>query len=232
MHAEGGPLIRLALEPEPHCMLETSFEALAWFRAELLSRSALAHMIALTGLSPSAAEAAIREHLGLCLDLCHAAVEFESVDEVLALLSRAELRIAKVQVTAGLRVAPVDAAAIAALRRFAEPVYLHQVVAALDEGELLRFLDLPDAIAAWEQGEHRPREWRVHFHVPVFQRELPPLRSTAELLEPLLHELLARRACTHYELETYTWDVLPAEHRAVPLDEAIARELRWVLERA
>ena len=32
----------------------------------------------------------------------------------------------------------------------------------------------------------------------------------------------------HLEVETYTWDVLPAEYRNVPVSEAIAREMAWV----
>ena len=36
---------------------------------------------------------------------------------------------------------------------------------------------------------------------------------------------------THLEVETYTWDVLPPEYRDEPVVDAIARELRWVLER-
>jgi hypothetical protein len=32
----------------------------------------------------------------------------------------------------------------------------------------------------------------------------------------------------HLEVETYTWDVLPAAYRGVALSAAIARELAWV----
>ena len=30
------------------------------------------------------------------------------------------------------------------------------------------------------------------------------------------------------EVETYTWDVLPEQHRGVEVSTAIARELNWV----
>ena len=51
------------------------------------------------------------------------------------------------------------------LEPFNEPVYLHQVIQE-QNGELRRFPDLPDALAALPQGEGD--RWRVHFHIPVF----------------------------------------------------------------
>jgi sugar phosphate isomerase/epimerase len=229
-HQAGGALIRLALEPEPRCMLETTAEALAFFGQHLLSDAAIARTRAATGVSPAAAGELLRRHLGLCIDTCHAAVEFEDPGQLLASVKAAGICIAKLQVTTGLRVAPVNAAAIEALRGFADPVYLHQVVATTDGG-LVRFLDLPEAIAAFESGAHHPHEWRVHFHVPVFQRELPPFVNTDTFLEPLLAGVLRDGLCSHLEVETYTWSLLPPRYRARSVTEAIASELRWVLRR-
>ena len=33
----------------------------------------------------------------------------------------------------------------------------------------------------------------------------------------------------HLEIETYTWDVLPAEYRSEGVTNAIAREIEWVV---
>ena len=46
---------------------------------------------------------ALRDHLGVCLDLCHAAVEFEDAADCLRQLDRAGIRIHKMQISAGLR---------------------------------------------------------------------------------------------------------------------------------
>jgi ABC-type amino acid transport substrate-binding protein len=35
----------------------------------------------------------------------------------------------------------------------------------------------------------------------------------------------------HLEVETYTWDVLPPALRSENVDDAIAREMTWTLER-
>ena len=229
--ATGGQRIALALEPEPHCMLEITDEAITWFESALLSQAAITQMAAITRLARGPAEAAIREHLGLCIDTCHAAVEFEDPTAGIVHLRAAGIRLAKLQVTAGLELDPVTPEAIDALAAFADPVYLHQVVAELDDPprSLVRFVDLPEALAAHHRGELRARRLRVHFHVPVFQRELPPFRGTQAFLPPALAAALDVGGCTHLELETYTWDVLPPHFRAQPVDDAIARELRWVL---
>jgi hypothetical protein len=239
LRERSGRAIALALEPEPRCYLETLEEAARFFREELLCAAAVRRMSALTGLGAAAAQAALRRHLTLCLDACHAAVQFEDLQSGLALLADAGVRVSKLQLSAGLSVRGVgaelpDAELEKLLAPFADPVYLHQVVAR-GPGGLRRWLDLPEALRGHrERGAARPEEWRVHFHVPIFLEQFDPagrLRST----QPFLAELLAHQArapiAPQLEVETYTWNVLPAEHRAQDVARAIERELRWVLER-
>ena len=99
-----GKRIALALEPEPCCFLETISEAVSFFERHLFSGEAVGALAKTTGLTNGDAERAIREHLGVCLDACHLAVEFEEPARVLAALDAAGIRVPKVQVTAGLRV--------------------------------------------------------------------------------------------------------------------------------
>jgi len=211
-----GKRIVLALEPEPCCAIETLAEAEAFFAAYITDR--------VTDLVPA------RRHLGLCLDACHAAVEFEDLPAALTALRVSGVTIAKLQLSAGLAVDPGARAQRAALARYANDVYLHQVVARRGH-ELVRYADLPEALAAASAGLCDHDEWRVHFHVPIFRRALDGFAST----QPVLAELLAihRRApiAAHLEVETYTWDVLPPGLRDEPIADAIARELSWVLER-
>jgi sugar phosphate isomerase/epimerase len=239
LHARTGRVVTLALEPEPHCLLETSADAVAFFKEHVFSSASVADFAATTGLGAAAAEEALRRHLGVCLDACHAAVEFETPDEALDRFAAAGVRVLKVQVSAGLRVAPPDAPALAALAPFAEGVYLHQVVAR-HGSHLRRTLDLPEALAeatrvaapaAGARVQARADdEWRVHFHVPLFLERLGPFENTQAFLRPLLARLARENICQHLEVETYTWDVLPEEFRGAPVDEAIARELAWTLE--
>ena len=211
-HLEGledrtGRRIVLALEPEPCCVVETVAEAIALFDGPL------------AGVS--------RDHVGVCLDACHAAVEYEDAAAAVAALRAARVPIAKVQLSAGLVVAPVDAAARAALEPFAEGVYLHQVVARAGE-RFARYVDLPDALA---DRDAPADEWRIHFHVPIFRASLGPFAGTQPWLEALLALHHEAAVAPHLEVETYTWDVLPAEFRGEPVEDAVARELQWELER-
>ncbi|TVQ34883.1 MAG: sugar phosphate isomerase [Geminicoccaceae bacterium] len=224
-----GRTVALALEPEPFCFLETIAETVAFFEHHLFDERAVARLAALTGQSRSQAATALPRHLGVCYDVCHAAVEYEDPDASLDALEAAGIPIHKLQLSAALRVPAVDAAARAALAPFAEPTYLHQVLARDRSGSVRGQLDLPAALAlgASSDGE----EWRIHFHVPIFQAELERFATT----QPFLDAVLARHArqplTPHLEVETYTFDVLPEAFRGVPVDEAIARELNWVRSR-
>ncbi len=223
---ERGQLIRLALEPEPECLLETTSEAVDFFEEYLFRGDALDVVANACQFERAQAEAALRRHVGVCLDTCHASVEFESPLAAYQTLGAAGIAVPKIQISAGLRLAPATVERRQALAAFHNDVYFHQTVAR-DEGRLVRFLDLPQAL---ESDLPETSEWRVHFHVPVFHAELGAFGSTQSDLLPLLAFLRNAPDCPHLEVETYTWDVLPERFRDVAVTEAVARELRWTLK--
>ena len=221
-----GRTIVLALEPEPCCLLETVAETVAFFRDHLYSRRAATTLASLARLDMHEAENALHVHLGACLDLCHAAVEFEDPADCLNTLAGAGIPIAKIQVTAGLRIARVTADSVAGLQSFDDGVYLHQVVERAS-GALHRYVDI-DAACASDRWRGDNCEWRVHFHVPVYVEDLDGFSSTQPFVRDMLALHRQQARTPHLEVETYTWSVLPAHARNVPIDEAIARELLWV----
>ena len=150
----------------------------------------------------------------VCFDACHSAVAYEDPDEVLDALDSAGIRVGKAQLSAALT---VPAGAREELRAFADPIYLHQVT---EQGSLRTWPDLPEALAAGADGA----EWRVHFHVPIFVERYGALESTQDHLR----RCIKRVRTPHLEIETYTWDVLPADLKASAVD-SIAREYEWVL---
>ncbi|MGI9510326.1 MAG: metabolite traffic protein EboE [Geminicoccaceae bacterium] len=220
-----GKTIALALEPEPCCFLETIDETVAYFENNLFSSDACRRLSGLSGLSSSAADAALRRHLGVCYDVCHAAVEYEDPAGSIGALNAAGIAIPKVQLSAALRIPDVTADVEETLAGFAEPVYLHQVIER-GGGDLVRYLDLPEALEALDQAIGR--EWRVHFHVPIFLDELQHFSTTQDFLKEILALHRKRPIAKHLEVETYTWDVLPERYRGVDVSTAIARELNWV----
>ncbi len=207
---EGGRRVRLALEPEPGCAIETTAQAAA----------------ALDGLAPA--------WVGVCLDACHLAVQFEEPARAVRSLQAVGVPIVKVQASAALRAAQAGGTRSAELAGFVEPRFLHQTRARARGGvvgvgvdDVLGVDDLDEALAG---ALPRGREWRVHFHVPV---HLDGGRTTQPQLRSLLAALFGGpRALTgHAELETYTWGVLPGALR--PADDAalvdgLTRELGWL----
>jgi sugar phosphate isomerase/epimerase len=229
---ETGRVVTLALEPEPCCYLETVADTVAFFERWLFSRSAVGRFGELRGLDQAESEAVLRRHVGVCFDACHMAVEFEDPQAALDAFRTAGIRIAKVQISTGLKVRLTgrDAATLREMEPFAEGVYLHQVVERRG-GTLTRFLDLPDALSAAAGAAAGPREWRIHFHVPLFREQLGSFLNTQDYLRDLLGILGREAHSGHLEVETYTWEVLPEKHRREDIVTAVARELRWVMER-
>ena len=195
-----GKLIRLSLEPEPGCLLETTADVVDFFQR-------------------FAAQPSLSPYLAVCYDCCHQALQFEDPAVSLAMLADNGVPIGHVQVSSALH---LDSGSLDPLARFDEPVYLHQAVGRRTGGELLRLDDLPMALA---DGHEDVEHWRVHFHLPVFLAELPECLSTQDFL---LEALPRFDPQTPLEVETYTWSVLPDDLRACPLIESIIREISWV----
>lgn len=221
-----GRVISLAIEPEPACFLETTAEAVAYFQDRLFALDACQMFASLTQTAPQLAEASLRLHIGLCLDVCHSAVEFEAARATLEDLDAAGIRIAKLQLSAALKAETIDPAAADQLMTFNDGIYLHQTVQRRD-GQLTRYTDLPDAVAAMHAG-HAGGEWRVHCHVPVFLDRFGDLQSTQDTLRDVLAVCRERAVSPHLEVETYTWTVLPPDMRQGNIGDDIVRELQWV----
>jgi len=225
LERRSGKHIALALEPEPYCYLETVAETIAFFNERLFCKPAIGRLAALTGRSLTEAEVAMRRHIGVCYDVCHAAVEFEDPKASIGALRASGIAIGKLQLSSALRIAALDADNARQLAEFDEPVYLHQVVERAN-GRLRRFVDLPQALA--QSAAAAGAEWRVHFHVPIFLEQMAHFGTTQSFLAEILALHRADPISPHLEVETYTWDVLPATYRNVGLSAAIARELNWV----
>ncbi len=203
---ETGRFIQVGLEPEPSCFIETTDEFITFYNNDLLA----------CGCAP---ESLIRRHIGVCLDTCHAALQFEDVSETLARYDSEGIRVSKIQISAALEAANT-AEAREALWRFDEPVYLHQVRALRTDGRLAGWTDLGGALADLPKYDDVER-LRVHFHVPLFWGGDPVLQSTRGSLPASL-------ASDHLEIETYTLDVLPPDLRPAAVSDAISREYEWV----
>jgi sugar phosphate isomerase/epimerase len=114
-----GKKIRLALEPEPGCTVETVGQAVE----------------VLAGFAP--------DWIGICLDACHLAVQFEDATVLSAL---DDVPVVNAQVSSALRVpSPGSAEGRSLLESFDEPRFLHQVRERVD-ARVEGTDDLPDAL--------------------------------------------------------------------------------------
>jgi len=227
LERDTGKCIILAIEPEPCCFLETIDESVRYFHDHLYSPTAVKQLSDELGLSSAEAQRLLHKHLTLCLDLCHAAVEFEDFNASLDALDKAELAVGKLQISAGLLLPTVTQDSARVLEPYIDKVYLHQVIENKD-GKINRYKDLPDALATLDN-DGAQREWRVHFHVPIFHDDLGDFSSTQFFITEALARHKIKPISEHLEVETYTWDVLPADLRSITVDEAITRELQWVV---
>lgn len=214
-----GRHVALGLEPEPGCTIQTVDDAVRFFTGPLAD--------ALAG------DADARSHLGICYDVCHQAVMHEDVAEGLARLAAAGIDVVKLQASVALEAPdPSDGAQRDALAAFDEAVYLHQVATRDARGMLHLVPDLPDALGAGGGPWAGRSPWRVHFHVPVYRDALVGgLRTTRPALDAALGALVRAGRVPPIEVETYTWDVLPAAERREGLVAALARELAYVRAR-
>jgi sugar phosphate isomerase/epimerase len=224
-----GVTVHLDIEPEPDCLLETSTETVRFFEDWLLPVG-VPLVASRCGLTEGDARGAILHYIRVCFDCCHMAVEYEDARESLTRLRAAGIQIGRIQLSSAIRARIPEGRAErsgldARLRPFADSTYLHQVVAARPDG-LRRFGDLDQALACHDGcGD----EWRIHFHVPLFAREFDDLGSTQDYVADVIGLALDGAVTTHLEIETYTWDVLPAVLK-LDLADSIAREYDWVLD--
>ncbi len=223
-----GKVIRTALEPEPCFMIETLAEAVRFFERYAMSREARELLAREGDLSVRAAEAALREHLGVCVDLCHAALAFEDLPDALTALQAAGIAVPKVQISAALRLPQVTPGDLERLRAFDDEVCLRQVVSRSARG-LRRYNDLAEAFAAFDPRE-RPCEWRVRLHVPVHLSRMEAFETTRESIEAALQAHRAAPITDHFEVETHTFELLPSRYREADAVTQIAREVRWAAQ--
>ncbi|MGW7051393.1 metabolite traffic protein EboE [Streptomyces sp. NPDC054887] len=199
-----GKSVRIGLEPEPGCTIESTADA----------------------IGPLTALATPR--IGVCVDTCHLATSFEDPATALAALTAAGITVPKAQLSAALHAEHPHLPEVReALAAFAEPRFLHQTRTRTAAG-LRGTDDLGEALIPETLPDGAP--WRAHFHVPLHAPPAPPLTSTLPVLQDALAHLVGGPAplTRHLEVETYTWQALPPELRPRnrnQLADGIAAEL-------
>ncbi|MFI8194333.1 metabolite traffic protein EboE [Streptomyces sp. NPDC085946] len=199
-----GRSVRIGLEPEPGCVVETTRDAIG-------PLASIGH-----------------DRIGICVDTCHLATSFEDPHTALDALAEAGVPVVKSQLSAALHADhPRLPEVREALAAFAEPRFLHQTRTVTAAG-LRGTDDLDEALEGDALPDSAP--WRAHFHVPLHAAPAAPLTSTLPALRTALTRLVGgpHPLTRHLEVETYTWQALPPELRPrgrAQLADGIAAEL-------
>ncbi len=225
-----GKLLHLDIEPEPDGILETGEEFLAWYINDLIPLAA--DLIAAEfNIDRQSATSILKKHIGLCYDVCHFAIGYEPHEAIIEKVKSNGIVIGKIQISAALK-GNLDGdedkrkKVTDSFAHFNESTYLHQVVAKTNDGGLIRYPDLPEALN--DAGNINVKEWRAHFHVPVAAKDYGVLYSTQDAIQEVLKIQKEKPFTNHLEVETYTWEVLPAPLK-LPIGESIIREMEWVI---
>ena len=226
LEATTGRRVKLAIEPEPACYLETTDETIVWFTERVYSAAGVRELSQIAAIPLSEAEGVLRRYLGIVFDIGHQSVGFEDITESLTKITSAGIPIFKLQEAASLWVEDVTHEKIEALRGFTNTIYLSQT-SLKQNGKITKFLNLGEALDAYEANPVST-EMRTHFHVPVFLEELGPFRTTRFGVQEALKMHRATPLSDHLEIETYTWDVLPPELKSGDIIDYVSREIEFV----
>jgi len=152
--------------------------------------------------------------------------------EALSRLRAAGIRLSKIHLSNALSVRPTPDVRHA-LQAFAEDIYFHQVIERRPDGTLVRHADLQDALATPTTAAGAPLpEWRVHFHIPLHAEPQGGFGTTADHLVGVLDAVKADPGlCRHFEMETYTWEVMPAAMKQRDVVDQLVHEYEWTLAR-
>jgi hypothetical protein len=221
-----GKTVTLGLEPEPRCYLETTDETITYFKNHLFSGPTAKRLAQATGLNEADAAQAMRDYTGVVFDIGHQAVGYEDIPASLQKLVDNGVQIVKLQEAASMFIPDVSQKIVDALQPFAKTIYLSQTCQ-MKDGKMTWFLNLEDAFEDWYKNPG-PREWRTHFHVPVFLNDLGAFGTTRFALEQALAFHKKTPLSAHLEIETYTWDVLPERLKTGDIVEYVTREIDWV----
>jgi sugar phosphate isomerase/epimerase len=209
-----GRLLHLGLEPEPLCFLETSAETV-----DFINQVRMEH--------PN--DSRLARHLGVNYDTCHLAVEFEEPRDVVRRFQENGIKVSKIHLSSALKVQSTPATRTA-LGRFADDIYFHQVIERGADGNLKRYRDL-DVALAQNATAQEVKDWRIHFHIPLHSSSTNVFGNTADHLLGLLDVLKEQpNLCSHLEMETYTWEVMPEGMKNRNVVDQLVSEYEWTLQ--
>ena len=211
IYEQTGKKIYLAVEMEPDCLWESPQEFIEFYHENL------------------ADDKYASEYIGVCYDTSHQELLQRTMPgEGLQLLIDNNIKIAKIQLSAGVKSKNVGLAALGELKVFSEAIYLHQTRKFAPNGKIIQqFRDIPNEIQDSNDGY-----LCSHFHIPLFSESISDalIPAKSELLMVLDKLKKTPEICDNIEIETYTYGVLPKIFNKHSLINNITKEYEWVIK--
>ncbi len=222
-----GKYLHLDIEPEPDGLIENSEEVIFFF-TYFLKPIAIEILQKELNIDKAKAEQLVLRYITVCYDVCHFSLAYEEPVDTLGLFKKERIKVGKIQVSSALKIIFNDenkSEVWDSLALFNEPTYLHQVTEKIGD-TVKTYNDLPAVLE--ERGNYK--ELRAHFHVPIFVEKFNQLFSTQDQILKVIAYIKENEVSKHLEIETYTWDVLPATLKT-DLLQGIVREIQWLKNR-
>jgi len=205
-----GTHIRLCLEMEPDCQLESTDEMIEFFINDM----------------QIASEANHAEHLGVCYDVCHQAVMFESITKSITAIEANGIVIGKVQISNALSFYIKDSMQMkTSLASYHNSPYLHQMKLKTLHG-VVAFNDLDLNVLNKFSAQDQVR---VHFHVPINVKSIADnLYTTQKEIIDVVQCLSSISSKPDIEVETYTWQLIAEKPEPTTLNKYLVCEIEWL----
>ncbi|MCG9766172.1 metabolite traffic protein EboE [Vibrio alginolyticus] len=223
-----GKRVLIAIEMEPDCSLESADQLIDFF----------------DNIQPMLAS---NHYLTACLDICHQAVNLESISKTIEKLQQANITISKFQLSNALKIdlkqMPLaQLAQVPFLKKLIHSPWLHQTRLLINSQERLRFDDFKTLFdhhstsLQSKLNQAQSAEALVHCHIPINYAQIPlandlNLETTQPQLLCAIEKLKTMWQSENVdpvvEVETYTWTLL-YNLTTDELCQAIAEELVWL----
>jgi hypothetical protein len=212
--------IHLDIEPEPDCVVSNTLDYINFFKKWLLDRIILyflkkkIHMF-------------ILNYFRICFDICHSSVEFESICQSFNSIFLFNIKFGKFQISSSLKIDKMNFYNSYVFSYLPETPYIHQVYGKTFYDNIITYKDI--SLAHILLYKKKIVEYRIHYHVPIFFDKYEIFESTQQYIIEFFKLLKKRNAFYIFEIETYTFDILPC-YLKLNILYSLKREYDWVIK--
>lgn len=223
--------IVLCFEPEPDCFLENTHDIIFFYKHTLIPYGTN-YLNKNYGYTKKNATRKIFQHLQICYDACHFAIQHEKPKKTFEMLLKHNITVGKVQLSSLVhmyipRNTFVEKIKILKLQNLSTSTFLHQVRTTYKKTKNIHScVDFSKPINSNECLTCVKKTRRIHYHLPIYKNTFLLCNTTKKHLDKTFLELI-RKNVIHLEIETYTW-LAAKKKNFLNTVESIVKEYEYV----